>query len=207
MIPSTVSRLLIVHQTSRQHDIHNVVPSEDTDDQSRQSNGAPDVDLALEIFNKSPRRRRPQDCSIRPCSCSCHRKQQRGGDYWWLHYTPWSGLASTCDNESCTESTRGFTLRLALSQLGVSRAVMLQFQVCAGTRTSSLRPALSIERILPYSAPGFINYGDLHELPEEQYISLKSELESLSRSDSTFRRHVNPAGLNYLEVGFHQKRS
>lgn len=152
-------------------------------------------------LNSLRRRRPPRDCSTRSCACCCHRRTQRGSlSYsWWLQHTPMAGLFSGCDNSLCTGSTYGFTLRIALSDLGIPWATVLQFQAYAGTRSFSLRPALWMERVVPHSAPGYELIKDRKSFLKDPLRS-KEKIIDLYRADPSFSRHVSPSGMSYLEV-------
>ena len=151
---------------------------------------------------KSPRRlHRPRDCSLSSCACCCHRMMQRGSYSWWLQYTPLARFTSSCDNSLCTGPTYSFTLRIALSELGIPWATVLHFQAYAGIRSFSLRPALWMERVVPYSAPGFELINNRFEFLENPSWS-KEKLIGLYRADPSFSRHISPSGVNYLEVRF-----
>lgn len=190
-----MNRLLIVDTAPQPTDL-DVVVSDGGTQQAPIENASDSV--YLENFT---RRLRPRDCSLRPCSCCCHRRLRTEGKSWWLQYDPLAGLVSTCDNRHCTGSNFGFTLRLALSELGISWATVLQFQISGGTRFFSLRPTLWMERTVPYDAPGFEILLDAADCVPDP-LQVKHKLLCLYRADPTFCRHVDPAGRNYLEVRY-----
>ena len=62
------------------------------------------------------------------------------------------------------------------------------------------RPAFEVERIVPYTSPGFETLWRC----KEQLITIeeaRDKLVDLYRSDPTFKNHVNPGGESYIEVG------
>ena len=145
---------------------------------------------------RSPRRR---DCLRSACSCSCHRTEEVQGRFWGLKYTPVAAFQNACDNAQCSGSKHGVKLRLALSRYGLRWATIMEFQIQTTAGRVSLHPALEIERIMPYTSRGFqlirMFYQDLMSTEE-----IMHELTVLAQKDPTFRHHVDPAGVNYLEV-------
>ena len=199
-IRTTISIPLVEPQPGTNDTKDIIISNGDTDIKfSNQEDSVDHSSCSTTSFNDMRKRSRPRDCSVRSCACCCHRRTQRGSYSWWLQYTPVAGLFSSCDNSSCTGSTYDFTLRVALSDLGIPWATVLQFQAYAGTRSFSLRPALWMERVVPYSSPGFELLMNISEFVENPLRS-KEKFIDLYRADPSFPRHVSPSGMNYLEV-------
>ena len=151
----------------------------------------------------SPRRgkvRRRQACASMSCSCACHRVVATSKRFWAIEYTPLAVLLRSCDTGACTATKYGFNFRIALSQLGIKRAVIAQCQILSASEGYSIRSALKTEHVVPYTSPGF---EVIWKLQTDQ-ISLEeaqSTLVQLFRSDEeAFREHVNPGGVSYIEV-------
>ncbi|KAI5456369.1 hypothetical protein BGZ63DRAFT_496357 [Mariannaea sp. PMI_226] len=155
------------------------------------------VEESLQI-SRPPRRNRPWNCETRHCSCSCHSMTRTGGRFWELQYTPLSVFRNACDNESCSVTKYSVGFRVALSQLGIRQSLALYFHVATGGGSISLRPALTMERIVPHTSPGF----EIIWRAEYGLITLqeaRNSLITLRNSDRTFKDHVNPSGKSYIE--------
>lgn len=116
-----------------------------------------------------------------------------------MQYTPIEAFRQTCDNEACTGTSYGVSVRLALSNLGMRWATVVQFHIFAATGTFLLRPSLQVEPVVPYSSPGFEVLTKL-DLGRISFNRAKRELLRIYHNDSSFVRHVNPAGVSYLEA-------
>lgn len=143
--------------------------------------------------------RRKWNCAERACSCSCHHTVRIGQRFWSLEYTPLYAFRQTCDNKFCSATKYGGTFRIALSQLGIRWSAVIQFHVLAAPGKFLFRPAFDVERIVPYTSPGFqIIWRCQRRLitHEEAHDSLIN----LYQSDPTFKDHVDPDGISYIEV-------
>ncbi|KAJ2906668.1 ankyrin [Zalerion maritima] len=114
-------------------------------------------------------------------------------------YTPFSSILGTCDDPGCTAIQKGFSLRVALTQLGIPFAATVKFHFAAAEGQASLHPALKVERVVKYTSPGFQAIWKF----ERQIISIeetRDQLVSLSRSDPTFMSHVILSFFAHLSV-------
>lgn len=146
-----------------------------------------------------PRRVVRRDCAVHPCSCSCHRSSRLSRRFWALDYTGLFPPSSACDRPSCTASAYGFRLRVALSQLGIPWSVTMGLCVLTETGSFSIRPALQVERIVKYTAPGFeIIWRLRRELisADEACVAFRK----LAQEDPSLNLHVDPSGSSYIEV-------
>ncbi|EFQ25667.1 uncharacterized protein GLRG_00811 [Colletotrichum graminicola M1.001] len=167
------------------------------DASSRQSPGsfAPAIS-SRDIVALRPKAR--GNCLSRSCSCSCHRTQKTSRRFWALEYTHPTVFRRTCDSPSCNTSKYGGTFRIALSQLGVRWAAAIQFYILAESGKFSMRPCFEMERIVPYTSPGF----ELLWKCAQDLIGVeeaKRGLIELERTDPSFHTHVNPDGKSYIE--------
>lgn len=163
------------------------------------SSNKPDLETQAMARIQPPKLRRQRNCAERACSCSCHHTARTARRFWSLEYTPLSSFRQPCDNKSCSATKYGGTFRFALSQLGIRWAAVVQFHVLATPGTFLFRPAFEVERIVPYTSPGFEILWrcqiDLITVEEAQ-----NSLVDLYHSDPTFKNHVSPAGESYIEV-------
>ncbi|EGU72957.1 hypothetical protein FOXB_16545 [Fusarium oxysporum f. sp. conglutinans Fo5176] len=86
----------------------------------------------------------------------------------------------------------------ALSQLGIRWATVVQFYIVTTSGRYSLRPSIEVERVMPYTSPGFEILWKLRN----RMISFedgREELIHLRRTDPTFPDHVDPSGKSYIE--------
>ena len=139
------------------------------------------------------------NCAERTCSCSCHHTVRTTQSFWSLEYTPLYVFRQTCDNKSCGATKYGGTFRFALSQLGIRWSAVIQFYILAAPGKFLFRPAFEVERIVPYTSPGFETLWKCqsHLITVEE---ARDRLVYLYRSDSTFKNHVDPGGKSYIEV-------
>jgi hypothetical protein len=183
--------------SSQEVNVHESLPLLLTAD-SYSSNKS-EVDHQAMARIQPPKLRRQWNCAERACSCSCHRKARTTRRFWSLEYTPLSLFRQPCDNKSCSATKYGGTFRFALSQLGIRWAAVVQFHVLATPGKFLFRPAFEVERIVPYTSPGFEILWrcqiDLITVEEAQ-----KSLVDLYHSDPTFKDHVDPAGKSYIEV-------
>ncbi|KAL3478303.1 hypothetical protein BJX99DRAFT_224615 [Aspergillus californicus] len=141
---------------------------------------------------------RAYNCSIRHCHCSCHSTVTRFARFWAFEYTPLSTFFATCDNTDCTGRRYRWGLRLALTQYGIPFAVLTGGELILAGGKYSLRPALSLERTVRYTSPGFETLErvllGLISLPEA-----KERFLALQKSDPSLKYQVNPAGHGYIQ--------
>jgi hypothetical protein len=146
-----------------------------------------------------PKSRRYWNCAEKHCSCSCHRIARTTRRFWALEYTPLDIFRQACDNKSCNVTKYGGTFRFALSQLGVRWSGVIQFHLHAAPGKFLFRPAFEVERIVPYTSPGF----EILWRCQLKMITIeeaRDRLVDLYRSDPTFKDHINPGGKSYIEV-------
>jgi hypothetical protein len=157
------------------------------------------VDSHAVSCNLPPRVRRRWNCAERHCSCCCHRTAKTAGRFWAVKYTPLDVFRQTCNSKSCNATKYGGIFRFALSPLGIWWSANIQFHVLAAQGKFSLRPAFEVERIIPYTSPGFETLWKCknHLITFEE---ARDRLVDLYRSDPTFKNHVNPGGKSYIEV-------
>ncbi|KAI7759836.1 hypothetical protein LZL87_009159 [Fusarium oxysporum] len=118
--------------------------------------------------------------------------------FWALEYTPLAIFRQTCDKKSCNVVKYGGTFRFALSQLGIRWATVVQLYIVTTSGRYSLRPSIEVERVVPYTSPGFEILWKLRN----RMISFedgREELVHLRRTDPTFPNHVDPSGKSYIE--------
>ncbi|CAM1509802.1 Fc.00g001370.m01.CDS01 [Cosmosporella sp. VM-42] len=120
------------------------------------------------------------------------------GKFWCLQYSPFGGLLKTCDNTTCTARRYRVHMRVALSRLGVPWAVVFGLDLAAEPGKFGLQPALHLERIANFTAPGF---EILWKLSEDilKWEDAESQFRVLYKSDPTFVNQVDPRGHGYLE--------
>lgn len=121
------------------------------------------------------------------------------GRFWAIEYTRLGIFQQTCDVKTCNMAKYGGRFRLALSQLGIQRSVVVQFHFLMGLGTFSLRPCLAIECTVPYTSPGF----EIIWKCEKGLVTFedaRNTLASLYDTDPNFRYHTNPGGKSYIEV-------
>lgn len=165
------------------------------------SSDQPDIgnhDIAYMLPTRS---RRQWNCAERHCSCSCHLTARSTRRFWRLEYIPLGVVRQICDQQSCNATKYGGAFSFALSQLGISWSAMIQFHVISASGRLSLRPSLEVERIVPYTHPGFETLWRC----ENQMITFeeaRDKLVELHHSDPTFKTHVNPEGKSYIEVRY-----
>ncbi|KAK1594612.1 uncharacterized protein LY79DRAFT_134485 [Colletotrichum navitas] len=146
----------------------------------------------------TPRPKARGNCLSWSCSCSCHRTEKTSRRFWALEYTHPAVFQRTCDSSSCNTAKYGGMFRIALSQIGVRWAAAIQFYILAESGKFSMRPCFEMERIVPYTSPGF----ELIWKCENGLIRFEEAqkgLVELRRMDPTFPTHVNPDGKSYIE--------
>lgn len=179
---------------------HSTSPStEDSpaDDKAVHNANTNDV-LALSDPRNPPITQRTS-CTVHHCHCSCHLTNNSLGRYWGFEYTPISIIFGKCDNKRCDMKNVRWSFRLALNKLSIKWAFLIDLEVILGAQTYSLRPALSLQRVVNYTSPGFETFWKC----KNHYISLseaQDQLRMLDKSPSPLRHHVNPDGRNYIRV-------
>ncbi|WAO85987.1 Hypothetical protein NCS54_00324100 [Fusarium falciforme] len=144
-----------------------------------------------------PRRIVRQDCTIKACSCSCHRISRISRRFWALDYTGLFPPGNKCDQPTCTASAYGFRLRVALSQLGIPWSVTMGLRLLAGIGSFSIQPALLAERVVPYTSPGFeIIWRFKHRFMNADEACMA--FRKLAQEDPSLHLHVDPSGSSFL---------
>ena len=152
-------------------------------------------------------RRAPQfqraPCSNKHCHCSCHRTEHASGRYWGLEYTSLSAILGSCDNKLCSSRRARWNLRVAFTRYGIPWAVCAGLEFLSGAGTYAIRPALSLQRVVKYTSPGFeiLWKCQYHELSLSE---AKEGFLSLKRTEPSLKQHVNPRGDSYVRVGICQ---
>ncbi|KAL4760385.1 ankyrin repeat domain-containing protein [Aspergillus foveolatus] len=118
--------------------------------------------------------------------------------FWAFEYTSPSTFFKKCSNAKCTASRYRWSLQFALSRYGIPFMVNAAVEFITGAGSYSLRPGLSIERVVKYTSPGFealwrFKWG-LLELSEVQ-----ETFQELRRCDPSLNRHIHPGGRNYVQ--------
>jgi hypothetical protein len=134
------------------------------------------------------------------CHCSCHLTKRISSRFWYIQYTPWADMLRSCDNTSCTARGHRLQFRAALSQVGISWAVILGVDLTMEIGKFALRPALQLQRVVKYTSPGF---EILWKLSESilGWDDAETQFRELYQTDPTFCSQVDPSGHGYLEVG------
>jgi hypothetical protein len=146
-----------------------------------------------------PKSKRHRNCAERSCDCSCHHTLRTARRFWTLEYTPLYVFGQACNNKACNSSRYGGTFSFAISQLGLRWSVIVQLHILAASGKFLFRPALDVERIVPYTSPGFETLWKY----QNRLIKLdeaRGTLLELHRSDPTFKYHIIPGGESYIEV-------
>ncbi|KAL2867489.1 ankyrin repeat domain-containing protein [Aspergillus lucknowensis] len=144
------------------------------------------------------RRRQVVDCAIRHCHCSCHWTQRRSTPFWAFEYTPLLTFFEKCSNSKCTATRYRWSLQFTLSRYGIPFKVNAAFDFITGAGSYSLRPALSIERVVKYTSPGFEALWRF----QRGLLSLRevqATFRELKRCDPSLNRHINPGGRCYVQ--------
>ncbi|UPK97428.1 hypothetical protein LCI18_008363 [Fusarium solani-melongenae] len=146
-----------------------------------------------------PRRIVRQDCTIKACSCSCHRISRISRRFWALDYTGLFPPGNKCDQPTCTASAYGFRLRVALSQLGIPWSVTMGLRLLVGIGSFSIQPALQAERFVPYTSPGF----EIIWRFEHRFMNADeacTAFRKFAQEDPSLHLHVDPSGSSYVET-------
>ncbi|KAI3319693.1 hypothetical protein HD806DRAFT_508770 [Xylariaceae sp. AK1471] len=163
--------------------------------------GAHSTDEINKSLGKSvipTRRDRHHVCGARHCACSCHLTRVISKRFWGIEFTPISVLLKKPTTSWCDSRWFRFQLRVALSQYGIPRAIILGIDFALSSGGITLRPALQTQVIVNYTSPGFeAIWRCKHELISVEDACAK--LVALSRSDPTFKYHRDPGGNNYVQ--------
>nr|RBQ95911.1 hypothetical protein FVER53263_08453 [Fusarium verticillioides] len=139
-----------------------------------------------------------RDCISRCCSCICHKTERTSGYFWALEYTLLPIFRRTCNRKSCNVAKYGGTFRLALSQLGIKRAAIIQLYIVTTPGKYSIRPAINFEEVVPYTSPGFVILWKLRHLMIS-FEDGREQLVNLYKTDRIRPDHVDPSGKSYIE--------
>ncbi|KAJ0420330.1 hypothetical protein BJY00DRAFT_323986 [Aspergillus carlsbadensis] len=117
---------------------------------------------------------------------------------WGWEYSPLSVLSRPCDAPECTAKRYRWGLKFALTRYGVPLMVSTSLEFLWGAGKYSLRPALSLERVVNYTSPGFealwrFSNGRLSVLDTQQ------QFRELARCDPSLKDHIHPGGRNYVQ--------
>ncbi|KAH8892284.1 ankyrin [Thozetella sp. PMI_491] len=85
----------------------------------------------------------------------------------------------------------------ALSRYGIFKALEVGIDFWSESGGYTLRPALKVQPIVPYTSPGF----EIIMRLKEGLLSFEeatTNLEELHRAEPTFKNHRNPAGMSYV---------
>jgi hypothetical protein len=138
-------------------------------------------------------------CAVRLCHCSCHITENSRGRYWGLEYTPLSIILANCDNDKCDMKRVRCKFRLAFNRISLPWTLLIDFEFILGSGRYSLRPALSLKRVVNYTSPGFETLWRCRN----HFTSLadaQNQLRNLDRLSSPLQQHVNPDGESYIQV-------
>ncbi|CEO58358.1 hypothetical protein PMG11_03088 [Penicillium brasilianum] len=138
-------------------------------------------------------------CAVRLCHCSCHMTENSRGRYWGLEYTPLSLILGHCDYDKCDMKRVQCRFRLAFNRIRVPWALLMDFESMLGSGKCSIRPALSLKRVVNYTSPGFeiMWRCENHLMPLADTLS---QLRDLDKLPSPLQQHVNPDGENYVQA-------
>ncbi|KAL4976301.1 hypothetical protein BDW66DRAFT_159847 [Aspergillus desertorum] len=118
--------------------------------------------------------------------------------FWAFEYTSPTTFFEKCSNTKCTASRYRWSLQFALSRYGIPFMVNAAVEFITGAGKYSLRPGLSIERVVKYTSPGFETLRrfqrGLLKLSEVQ-----ETFRELRRCDPSLNRHIHPGGRNYVQ--------
>ncbi|KAH6892387.1 hypothetical protein B0T10DRAFT_537419 [Thelonectria olida] len=135
---------------------------------------------------------------VRHCDASCHLTTHLSGRFWSLQYTPPAILARKTEGERSECRRIGVNLRLALSRYGIPIAIMAGLEYMVDGRGFALQPALTVQKIVRYTSPGFETIWRLEEglinFPEA-----RERLLQMYRSDQSLKDHRDPAGNSYIQ--------
>ncbi|KAL4736627.1 hypothetical protein BDV11DRAFT_10110 [Aspergillus similis] len=146
----------------------------------------------------TPRRLRALDCAVRHCHCSCHSTRRSSARFWAFECTPSSIFFEKCSNPKCTATRYRWSLQFALSRYGIPFKVNAAFEFINGAGSYSLRPGLSIERVVKYTSPGFETLWRF-QCGQLKLREVQAKFRELKRCDPSLNRHIHPGGLNYVQ--------
>lgn len=166
----------------------------------------PDISLYRQNVRRAPlvsqraMTRLRENCTSRFCSCICHRTVATSTRFWAFEYFPLASFLRKCDTNTCNTAKFGFDVRIALTRLGIKRAVVAHYYILSASGGFSIHASLKPELVVPYTSPGFeiIWKTRTHQMTIQK---AQVELTKLFRTDpGAFRDHVNPSGGSYIEV-------
>ncbi|KAL2842103.1 hypothetical protein BJX68DRAFT_244957 [Aspergillus pseudodeflectus] len=162
------------------------------------SHSSPVSTMQLSHRATASSRRKSVNCAVRHCHCSCHLTQHQVHHLWGWEYSPLSVLSRPCDAPECTAKRYHWGLKFALTRYGVPLMVSTSLEFLWGAGKYSLRPALSLERVVNYTSPGFealwrFSNGRLSVLDTQQ------QFRELARCDPSLKDHIHPGGRNYVQ--------
>lgn len=143
--------------------------------------------------------RQYRQCAVLQCHCSCHLTKQVGRRFLFIQYTPLADMLKICDNAACTARRHRVQFRAALSQMGISWAVILGLDLTFEMGKFILRPGLQLERVVKYTSPGFEALWKLSEA-KLSWDDAQARFRELHHTDPTFCSQVDPSGHGYLQV-------
>jgi hypothetical protein len=140
-----------------------------------------------------------RQCAVLECHCSCHLTKQVGSRFWFIQYTPLADMLKICENTACTARRHRIQFRIALSQMGISWAVILGLDLTFEMGKFALRPGLQLERVVKYTSPGFETLWKLSK-GKLSWDDAQARFRELHRTDGTLCSQVDPEGHGYLQV-------
>ncbi|KAL4747079.1 hypothetical protein BDW72DRAFT_197078 [Aspergillus terricola var. indicus] len=146
----------------------------------------------------TPRLLRALDCAVRHCYCSCHSIYRSSTRFWAFEYTPLRKFYEKCSNSKCTATCYRWGLQFALSRYGIPFKVNAAVEFITGAGRYSLRPGLSIERVVKYTSPGFEALWRF-QCGQLSLSKAQEEFRELKRCDPSLNRHIHPGGRNYVQ--------
>jgi hypothetical protein len=100
-------------------------------------------------------RQKAFDCTRAHCHCSCHMTRRSSDRFWFFEYSPMFLWSSSCSTSQCTATRYRWSLQFALSNYKIPFKVHTTLEFIAQAGMYSLRPALSVQRVVRYTSPGF----------------------------------------------------
>ncbi len=108
-------------------------------------------------------------------------------------------MPKICDNAACTARRHRIQFRAALSQMGISWAVILGLDLTFEMGQFILRPGLKLERVVKYTSQGFETLWKLSK-GKLSWDDAEARFRELHHTDQTFCSQVDPKGHGYLQV-------
>ncbi|KAL4893772.1 hypothetical protein BDV59DRAFT_23774 [Aspergillus ambiguus] len=142
------------------------------------------------------------DCTVKHCHCSCHLTQSCSSRLWVLEYTPLSIFSGACSNQQCTATRYRWGLQFALTRYGIPFKIQTALEFVSGGGKYALRPALSIERVVKYTSPGFETLWR-YQRGLMSLSKTKERFRELQKCDPSLKHHVHPGGRSYVQELLH----